>query len=247
MVTNFLNYYKYQSTLRELVESRFIVVGLDIKHSIEGSVNLGIPLSQTENTQEILNRVKAADEQILSVEVFAVSGADGNRLFGTDAEGIGKKVPESWVNGAESKDSNTWQFDEPEAFGVGIALINSFNKRIGGIVVRYSRAYQQTKIEAMFQSLARTVLIVFGIACVLAFIGVYVFFRPISTTFSRMTASLSSLLSNEEPVLNAANAETPEEKHYAAFQEKTHKVLAVLREAEEQGLTDAKETEPPVL
>lgn len=238
MVTNFLNYYKYQSTLRELVESRFIVVGLDIKHSIEGSVNLGIPLSQTENTQEILNRVKAADEQILSVEVFAISGADGNRLFGTDAEGIGKKVPESWVNGAESKDSNTWQFDEPEAFGVGIALINSFNKRIGGIVVRYSRAYQQTKIEAMFQSLARTVL---------AFIGVYVFFRPISTTFSRMTASLSSLLSNEEPVFNAANAETPEEKHYAAFQEKTHKVLAVLREAEEQGLTDAKETEPPVL
>ena len=195
--------------MRELVESRLIVVGLDIKHSTEGSVNLGIPLSQTENTQEILNRVKAADEQILSVEVFAVSGADGNRLFGTDAEGIGKKVPESWVNGAESKDSNTWQFDEPEAFGVGIALINSFNKRIGGIVVRYSRAYQQTKIEAMFQSLARTVLIVFGIACVLAFIGVYVFFRPISTTFSRMTASLTGRVPAGRFPMRARDPPTP--------------------------------------
>ncbi|MBT6885768.1 MAG: hypothetical protein HOA30_17155 [Rhodospirillaceae bacterium] len=34
VVTYFLNYYKYQWTLRELVESRFIVVWLDIKHSI---------------------------------------------------------------------------------------------------------------------------------------------------------------------------------------------------------------------
>jgi len=236
VVTNFLNYYKYQSTLRELVQSRFVVVGLDIKHAIEGSVNLGIPLSQTENTQEILNRVKAGDAQILSVEVFEIAGAKGNRIFGTNAAGIGQEVPDDWVKSAERTDSSNWQFDEDEAFGVGIALINNFNKSIGGVVLRYSRAYQQGKIDAMFQALGQTVLIVFGISCILAFIGVYVFFRPISTTFARMTASLSSLLSDETPILTAENAETPEEKHYAEFQEKTRKVLEILREAEDQGL-----------
>ena len=244
VVTNLLNYYKYQSTLRELVQSRFEVVGQDIKHSIEGSVNLGIPLSQIENTQEILNRVKAGDEQIISIEVFEISGTEGKRIFGTESSVIGQKVPGDWVKSAERADAATWQFDEDDAYGLGIALINNFNKRIGGVVLRYSRAYQQGKIEAMFQTLSRAVLIVFAISCLLAFIGVYVFFRPISTTFARMTASLSSLLSNEEPVLTAANAKTPEEKHYAEFQDKTRKVLEILREAETQGLSSAPAAKP---
>jgi len=37
VVTNLLNYYKYQSTLRELVQSRFVVVGLDIKSRVNNS------------------------------------------------------------------------------------------------------------------------------------------------------------------------------------------------------------------
>jgi len=241
VVTNLLNYYKYQSTLRELVQSRFVVVGLDVKHAIEGSVNLGIQLSQTENTQEILNRIKAGDDQIVSVEVFEISGAEGKRLFSTDAAVIGQKVPVDWVKAAERKDAQTWQFDEDDAFGVGIELVNSFNKRIGGVVLRYSRAYQQSKIEAMFQTLGRAILIVFGVASVLAFIGVSIFFRPISSTFARMTASLSSLLSNEPPVLTQENAVTPEEKHYATFQDNTRKVLEILRDAEDQGLVEQKE------
>ena len=150
-------------------------------------------------------------------------------------------MPEDWVKSAERADATSWQFDEGSAFGVGIPLINNFNKRIGGVVLRYSRAYQQSKVEAMFQNLSRTVLVVFAVSCVLAFIGVYVFFRPISTTFARMTASLNSLLSDETPVLTAENAETPEEKHYAEVQDKTRKVLEVLREAETEGLVENEE------
>ncbi len=238
-VTAFLNYYKYQSTLRELVQSRFVVVGLDLKNAVEGSVNLGIPLSQTENIQELLNRVKANDEQILSAEVFGISGENGVRLFGTDTALIGKAAPVDWVRGAEREDAKSWQFDEDKAFGVGFPVINNFNKPVGGIVLRYARAYQQAKIEAMFKTLGRAALIVFGVASVLAFIGVYAFFRPISTTFSRMTQSLNSLVSDQEPTLTSKNAVTPEEKHYVAFQEKTNKVLEVLREAEIDGLREA--------
>lgn len=235
-VTAFLNYYKYQATLRELVQSRFVVVGLDLKNAVEGSVSLGIPLSQTENIQELLNRVKLSDKQILTAEVFGITGDNGVRLFGTDKSEIGRAVPTAWMRGAERSDSDTFQFDEDAAFGVGFPIINSFNKPVGGIVLRYSRAYQQTKIEAMFKTLGRAALIVFGIASVLAFIGVYVFFRPISTTFSRMTQSLNSLVSNQKPTLTAENAVTPEEKHYVAFQDKTNKILEVLREAEMDGL-----------
>jgi len=238
-VTAFLNYYKYQSTLRELVQSRFVVVGLDLKNSVEGSVSLGIPLSQTENIQELLNRVKSSDEQILSAEVFGIAGENGVRLFGTDAAKIGEAVPADWVRGAEREDADRWQFDEDTAFGVGFAIINNFNKPVGGIALRYSRAYQQSKVEAMYKTLGRAALIVFAVASVLAFIGVYVFFRPISTTFSRMTASLNSLVSDEKPTLTADNAATAEEKHYVEFQDKTNKVLEVLREAEVDGLRGA--------
>lgn len=237
-VTAFLNYYKYQSTLRELVQSRFVVVGLDLKNAVEGSVNLGIPLSQTENIQELLNRVKSSDEQILSAEVFGIAGNSGVRLFGTDKAGIGKPVPAEWVRGAERHETETWQFDEDAAFGVGFAVINNFNKTVGGIVLRYSRVYQQAKIETMFQTLGRASLVVFAVASLLAFIGVFVFFRPISTTFTRMTSSLNSLVSNDDPTLTSENASTPEEHHYVAFQDKTNKVLEVLREAEQEGLRE---------
>ena len=237
-VTAFLNYYKYQATLRELVQSRFVVVGLDLKNSVEGSVSLGIPLSQTENIHELLNRVKASDKQILSAEVFGIAGDNGVRLFGTDKDAVGKTVPAQWVRGAERPDTDTFQFDEDAAFGVGFPIINSFNKPVGGIVLRYSKAYQQAKVEAMFKTLGRAALVVLAIASVLAFIGVYVLFRPISTTFSRMTQSLNSLVSNQKPTLTAETAVTPEEKHYVAFQDKTNKVLEVLREAEMDGLRE---------
>jgi sensor histidine kinase regulating citrate/malate metabolism len=240
-VTALLNYYKYQSTLRELVQSRFFVVGLDLKNAVEGSVSLGIPLSQTENIQELLSRVKASDEQILSAEVFGIAGANGIRLFNTDPANIGEAVPASWVTAAEKHDAESWRFDEDAAFGVGLPVINNFNKPIGGIVLRYSRAYQQGKIDAMFDALGRSALVVFAIACLLAFIGVYVFFRPISSTFTRMTASLNSLVSDEAPTLTEENAVTPEEKHYAEFQSKTNKVLEVLREARREGLIEARD------
>ena len=240
VVTSLLNYYKYQSTLADLVRSRVVVIGLDLKNTVEASVGLGIPLKQTENIQEIIDRAKAADEQILSVGVFETSATGGTRLFHTNKAGIGKAVPESWLMAVAEAENAVWSVDGKEALVSGFSLVNNFDKTIGAVVMRYSRAYQTAKVEAMFEELGKTTLIVFMIATVLTFLGVFLFFRQISTSFGRRTDSLNAVIAGNTPTLTRETVTTDEEAHFVRFQDKTAALLKVMDEANTMGVQTEK-------
>lgn len=232
-VTSLLNYYKYQSTLSELVRSRLVVIGIDLKHTIEGSVGLGIALSQTDNVEEIIGRSKQGDEYILSVEVYETTANGGVRLFHTEKTGIGEPVSETWIEAAKSAKKHVWTADDKLALTTGFSLVNNFDKVIGAIVFRYSRTYQQGKIDAMFEKLARTSGLVLAIVSALAFFGVFIFFRKISSSFERMTDSLNALIAGKEPTLTEENALTDEEIHFSRFQKKIRSLLGVMAEAQD--------------
>jgi len=232
LVTGLLNYYKYQSTLSELIHSRLVVVGLDLKQSIEGSVGLGIPLNQMQNIQEIIDRTKNEDDQVLSVEVFETIANGGTKLFHTNKEDVGKPVPQSWLAVSGNVEEAVWSVDTKDATVTGFSLVNNFNTVIGAVVLRYSRSYQQAKTEMMFKKLARAGAVVLGAAAILAFGGVFLMFRRISSSFTRMTNSLNALIAREAPTLTEETAATEEELHFVRFQKKTGALLDLMAEAE---------------
>jgi hypothetical protein len=241
LVTGLLNYYKYQSTLSELIHSRLVVVGLDLKQSIEGSVGLGIPLNQTQNIQEIIDRTRNEDDQVLSVEVFEMTADGGTKLFHTDRDGVGKSVPQSWLTASGDVEEPVWSVDTKDATVTGFSLVNNFNKVIGAVVLRYSKSYQQAKTADMFKKLARTGAVVLGAAGILAFFGVFLMFRKISSSFTRMTESLNALIAGKTPTLTDETATTEEELHFVRFQKKTGDLLDLMSDAERITPLTAKE------
>lgn len=240
LVTSFLNYYKYQSTLADLVRSRLVVIGLDLKNTVEASVGLGIPLRQTENIQKIINRAKRGDDQILSVEVFETSAAGGARLFHTDQARIGEAVPEKWLKAVADANDAVWTADDKNVLVTGFSLVNNFNQTIGAVVVRNSKAYQVAKVAAMFEKLVRALLVVFTVTSALAFLGVFLLFRRLSSSFGRMTDSLNAVIAGNPPTLTEETATTDEETRYVLFQDKTAALLRVMDEANAIGLQTEK-------
>ncbi|ALG67942.1 hypothetical protein [Beggiatoa leptomitoformis] len=70
-----LNYFKYEKTFSSLVQSRFVVLVLDLKNTLENSINLGLSLAEINNTQKIIERIAQQDEQIFSIDIFDQTGA----------------------------------------------------------------------------------------------------------------------------------------------------------------------------
>ncbi len=234
VVTTFLNYSKYQATLSDLVRSRFVVVALDLKHTIESSVNLGMALEETENIQDVIDRLRGKHEQIRSLAVFRVSAGKGAAVFDTERAGVGRSVPDHWMHALDRSEDGVWHAVDADAFVVGVSVVNSFDKLVAGVALRYAKAYEQDKVAAMFRRLSAAGAVVFAVVAGAAFAGVFYFFRPISASFARMTHSLQQLFSEEEPPLTEANAATEEEARFVRFQRKTHAVIEHLLEADEE-------------
>ena len=90
LLTGFFAYYKFESVYSSLVQSRYSFVVFTIKKRVEDSLNLGLPLHQIRQVQDILEREKLRDPQILSIEAY---DSQGEVLFDTDRGAVGSMVP----------------------------------------------------------------------------------------------------------------------------------------------------------
>lgn len=69
-----LNYFKFESSLKELQRSRIAAIGLDLKHSMEQTTNLGLALRDLQSNQDLIERALAKDRQLLSITIFDRKG-----------------------------------------------------------------------------------------------------------------------------------------------------------------------------
>lgn len=136
-MATFLNYYKYKSTVGQIVKSRVLVVANAIENSVQASLALGLSFGELNMLGALLDRQAASDSLILGIDVFDTSG---KKLYSTDAASVGKSVPAAWMD-AVGRTKADWFVEEPAQFVAGIAIKNNFNLTSGFLSVRYSRSY----------------------------------------------------------------------------------------------------------
>src|SRR5262245_38715811 len=132
----FLNYFKYKSTINNIVKSRVLVVGRGIENSVQASLQLGMQFSELAQLSQLLQREKSSDRLVRGIDVFDSSG---QVIYSTDRGRVGQKVPASWTNAAQRSRSTEWTSDESEEFVAGISLKNAFDLTVGYLALRYSR------------------------------------------------------------------------------------------------------------
>lgn len=115
-------------------DARFGFVIASVQSRVEASIGLGLLLAGIRNTQDILEREKAHNAEVLSIDVFDDAG---NLLFTTDRAGIGDKVPGEWLEECTDRKDTIWHGREDGAVVLCVPLVSPYDKVVGGVAMRY--------------------------------------------------------------------------------------------------------------
>lgn len=178
---------KFDAAFVNLLQSRLSVAVLDIRDTVETSLNLGLPLNALVNTQDVLDKERAQDGYILSI---LVNDRAGQRLFDTDRAMIGEPIPSAWSQRSATAAERGWVLRDAEGFVVGAPLINSLGERVGGIVMRYDHTAYDAAFNAVLKRLAITATAIIMGGALLLSIAVIWLFRPLRHRLEELDAAL---------------------------------------------------------
>jgi hypothetical protein len=146
-MATFLNYYKYKSTLGQIVATRMLVIGLGIENSIQSSLALGLSFGELSTLPALMERERSADKLITGIDVF---DAGGKVLYSTDAPRVGTIVPAAWAAAAAAPNKqNEWQVEEKDQLIAGIVLKNNFDLTVGYLGMRYAGDYVERNVAEL--------------------------------------------------------------------------------------------------
>lgn len=157
----FLNYFKYKSTISNIVRSRVLLVAQGIEGSVQASIGLGMQFAELSQLPQLLQRERTTDRVIRGIDVF---DAGGQVLYSSDRNRVGQKVSEGWLESARRSKTIEWASEEGDDFIAGLAIKNNFNLVVGYVGLRYSR----DEVERATSIAGREILL----AALGAFIGV---------------------------------------------------------------------------
>jgi len=188
---------KFDAAFVNLLQSRLSVAVLDIRDTVETSLNLGLPLNALVNTQDVLDKERAQDSYILSI---LVADRAGQRLFDTDKARIGETIPAAWSQRGATAGERGWVLRDADGFVVGAPLMNSLGERVGGIVLRYDHSAYDTAFNAVLKRLTIAVAAIIAAGALLVSIAVVWLFRPLRHRLQELDAALRDEQGGAKPI-----------------------------------------------
>lgn len=132
-------------------ESNTDFVLTQLGDSIESSVSLGLALPDIRIAQDLVERARAGNPDILAVEIFA---PDGLSIFNTDRGSVGEPITDTWREALRRRGSDGhWRAEEFGSIVVGEDIHNDFGEIVGEIAISLSGAARETHAEALVATL----------------------------------------------------------------------------------------------
>ena len=156
-MATFLNYYKFNSLVGRLMQSRVIVIGNEIQDNIEKSLALGLSLQENNTLQGLIERQLRSDDLLKSIMLF---DASGTILYSTDSMHRGKKVEKSWFKIASKAKTDTWKAADRNSFVAGLPIRNNFGVTLGHVALSYTRKPLEHCMGIIGNILLQTALVV---------------------------------------------------------------------------------------
>jgi hypothetical protein len=132
----FLNYFKYKSTISEILRSRVLLVGQGIESSVQASLQLGMQFAGLSQLPPLLERERGSDRLIRGIDVF---DASGQILYSTEPTRVGTRAPGSWIAATRAAKAAEWAAEESQEYAAGLVVRNAFNLTVGHVGLRYAR------------------------------------------------------------------------------------------------------------
>lgn len=221
-----MNYFKYGNILTDVTTSRLEVINKNLGFSLSRATNLGLALDELQFADTLLRRAKESDAAIREIQVFDING---RVLFSTGETTAESRVDERIVGllkPTRTEDATEWVAHTTGQFVAGISLYNSFDRAIGGIVLRYDRAGYNTLVGGVLEKLVVVTGTLLAISALVALIGISFGFRELRHTYASMQAALTIVKESGGHVVDAS-----EDRETAEFSEKLESVTQTMDEA----------------
>lgn len=189
-LTSYLTYSKFRSLFEEIESSRFEVIALDMKSTLERSLALGLQLEQMENIGPLVDRTLNQHPTLLSLEIVnaqrEVLYRGGRVVTQDDNRPVHlTHIFQTRVGAPPVRDPQTLSGDL--AFGLVIPLVNSFDQPTGAIVLYYSRLAGDTAAADVLRRMMTTAFLALALGGLVAVLVVGLQFRPMTRSVGRMT------------------------------------------------------------
>lgn len=239
-----LNYAKFERAFGGLAESRLGFLVQDLRGTLEFGLDLGLDPTAMANTAAILAREAAKDSRILSIIVFDHAGRALYQHQSDPSKPPLSTLPSTWVTGIlRNPPTAVWWANDPETLLVGAPLINNFGRAVGGIALRYDRAFYDRELERALAGLTRAAAFILIGASLLALVGVWLLFRGMKRAIDRTRAGLEGYLEQRRDADFQPEPGSTLETLYAAAEQRGRELGRRLERADrilrlEQRLTD---------
>ena len=160
-----LNFFKYRSTAEGIVTERLLVIGHTVENSIQQSLSLGLQFSSLDALPATMERERANDDLILSIEVF---DTEGHPLYSTDRLRAAREMPASWLASARRAGLADWFVRDGSDSAAGVSIENNFGLTVGYLAVRHDSDRIRQAQAAVAWELAWVAMGVFAVAATLA-------------------------------------------------------------------------------
>lgn len=188
-MAGFLNFFKYRTNAERLIKERLVVTGTSVENSIQSSLALGLQFGDLGTLPGTLERERATDDLILSIEVF---DTEGKPLYSTDRLRASRSVPAAWLNAARHASGADWFVKNGDESAAGIAIQNSFGLVMGYLALRYSEEKVSDSTNAVARELAVSAFAVFAAAAALASLALLTVMHGLERNFAAVEAELRS-------------------------------------------------------
>lgn len=210
----FLNYTKFQKVFSVFYQSRIDYVIKDMKQAVEFSLGMGLPLSNLKNIQDLIDRVRKEDKQIIAIQVIDPSG---DVLFTTQKGAAGDKtVPEAWMTKTKST-SDIWTIHDAEAMVIGVALLNAIDQVSGSMVLKYSRSYYDGLLKEMLWDMAKIGVLILVGGTILALVLAFLMFDRTMQGFVRVSRMLNRIESGHRITSREIGSLPPLEQRFVSI------------------------------
>lgn len=185
-----LNYFKYRSTELRLVKERLLVTGRSIENGIQSALALGLQFGDIGTLPGTLERERATDDLILSIDVF---DTEGHLLYSTDRLRTARPVPAAWLAATKTNKSgkDDWFVEAGTESAAGMSIENNFGLTIGYVALRYSYEQVEDSVLAVGRQLALISLGIFALAAALSSLALLAVMRRLSSDVAQAEAALS--------------------------------------------------------
>ena len=206
----FLNYTKFQSIFTAFYTSRIDYTIRDMKDTIEFSLRLGLPISDLKNTQDLVDKVKKGDDEILTAQIF---DPGGTVIFSSQKELKTRQAPTEWrEKAAASKD--IWFLYEDEAMIVGIPLLNAIDQVAGTLVLNYSRSRYDDILKSMLWDMIKIGTAIFILGTLVTMVLSMMIFNQTMKGFVRVSRMLEEIESGQRITSEQIETLSPLEQRF---------------------------------